>query len=232
VPLLELQIALTADAEEPLLLYGTRGERAALDRLFENLQTGAVPLEDVFGSRPQNLWGWQDHAHLPMDRATALRGMTACVEAARRPLHEQPPAFAAMPEPPADPHLVISGMMVSSVENVAHTFWRTSAQARCAVVGIACERFRQQHGRWPGSLTALVPTFLPAVPLDPYTGEPLHFAKLESGVVVYSVGSDRRGDGGTLDPLSSPPPRFRLWNPDQRRRPPPPEPPPEREPPP
>ncbi|QJW93514.1 hypothetical protein [Frigoriglobus tundricola] len=232
VPLIELQAALAADAEEPLLLYGTRGERAALDRLFDNLQTGVVPLEEVLGPRPKNLWGWQDHAHLPMDRATALRRMTACVEAARRPLHEQAPALAAIPEPPADPHLVISGATLSTVENVAQAFWRTSAQARCAVVGIACERFRQQHRRWPGALTALVPAFLPAVPLDPYTGEPLQFAKLESGAVVYSVGSDRRGDGGTLDSVSNTAPRFRLWNPDQRRRPAPPAPAPEREPPP
>jgi len=231
VPLIELQAALEADAEEPLLLYGTRGERAALDRLFENLQTGTVPLEEVLGPRPKNLWGWQDHAHLPMDRATALRRMTACVEVARRPLHEQAAAFAAIPEPPANPHLVISGMTLPTVENVAQAFWRTSAQARCAVVGIACERFRQQHRRWPGALTALVPAFLPAVPLDPYTGEPLHLAKLETGVVVYSVGHDRRGSG-TLDSVSNTQPRFRLWNPDQRRRPAPPSPPPEREPPP
>ena len=229
-PLSELQAGFEADAEEPLLLYGTRGERAALDRLFENLQTGVVPLEEVLGAPPKNLWGWQDNAHLPMDRAIALRRMTACVEAARRPLHEQAAAFAAIPEPPADPHLVISGATLSTAENVAQAFWRTSAQARCAVVGIACERFRQQYRRWPASLAALVPAFLPAVPLDPYTGEPLRFAKLEAGAVVYSVGSDRRSDGGTLDAPSGTQPRFRLWNPDQRRRTAQPTPPPEREP--
>lgn len=96
------------------------------------------------------------------------------------------------------------------------------------MVGIACERFRHKHARWPNDLAELVPGFLSAVPLDPYSGEPLRFAKSDAGCVVFSVGKDRSGRAVAFDapdPPNNAPPRFRLWNPDRRRQPAPPDPP-------
>ena len=102
------------------------------------------------------------------------------------------------------------------------------AEARCAVVGTACERFRQQHKRWPDTLLELVPAFLPAVPLDPYDAEPLRYRKLDNGVVIHSNGVVPPSAVGTK---AAPPAwlpdgieiGFRLWNPDQRRQPSPPD---------
>src|SRR5262249_47715700 len=97
------------------------------------------------------------------------------------------------------------------------------ARLRCALVALAAERHRRQHAAWPQSLADLVPTYLQAVPLDPFDGQPLRFRRTDAGAVVYSVGEDGRDDGG--DP-SRPPDGgaqrdvvFRLWNVDQRRQP-------------
>lgn len=235
----ELQVALAADAEEPLLLYGFRGERAALDQLFDNLQTG-VATRDSFKPEPlgsdglkDRLAWWHYRGWLPADRAFALSWMTQCVELAKRPVHEQIVPFRAMRLPEPEEFKVLSGLLLGPTKNLAEKSWRYTATARCAVVGIACERFRQKHDRWPDSLAELLPAFLPAVPLDPYTGEPLSYAKSETGAVVSSVGVTPRPEEFERLKINLPPlenPRFRLWNLDQRRLPPlpdPPDPPPD-----
>ena len=97
---------------------------------------------------------------------------------------------------------------------------------RIAAVALAVRLYRADHaGRWPESLGELVPTYLPAVPIDPFAagGRPLRYlrdtpgwdippalAAAESsyipppgtgpflgGPVVYSVGQDGIDDGGS-----------------------------------
>lgn len=236
--LVDLERALAADAEEPLFLYGVRGDRAAFDRLFENMQAGAVSLHELGGAQKAGDWErlgwWHYRAKLPGDRAFAFEWMTRYVEAAQRPIHEQPPLFAEIPEPPKDPQLLLSGLLLPAVSIPAHAHWRTTALERCAVVGIACERYRQQHKRWPGALNELVPVFLPVIPLDPYDSQPLRYAKSTDGIAIYSVGKPRPSRVGSPPQVTAPKPGlpdgiefgFRLWNPDKRHLPPLPDPPP------
>jgi hypothetical protein len=60
------------------------------------------------------------------------------------------------------------------------------------------KRYRIDNGTWPATLEVLVPTYLPAVPLDPYRGKPLLYHVLSDGAVVYSVGRDMVDDGGAV----------------------------------
>jgi hypothetical protein len=64
---------------------------------------------------------------------------------------------------------------------------------RCA---IAAERHRLAHGKLPAKLADLLPEFLPAVPSDPFDGQPLRMLDRGEAVVFYSVGKDRKDDGG------------------------------------
>ncbi len=64
------------------------------------------------------------------------------------------------------------------------------------LVGIALELYRREHGDWPGALEALVPTYLPSVPVDRLTGEPVRYRVSDSRPVVYSIGVDGDDDGG------------------------------------
>lgn len=53
---------------------------------------------------------------------------------------------------------------------------------------IGLEVFRRGHGRYPESLTELVPRYLPALPLDPFDGKPLRYrARLAAGTNVAST---------------------------------------------
>lgn len=49
------------------------------------------------------------------------------------------------------------------------------AKAQTAVAALAVERYRLVHGKLPDTLAALVPDFLPCVPLDAFTGDPLKY---------------------------------------------------------
>lgn len=63
------------------------------------------------------------------------------------------------------------------------------------LVGIALMLYQRVHGEYPETLDALVPTYLPALPVDRLTGEPVKYLVDEDGPVVYSVGVDGDDDG-------------------------------------
>jgi hypothetical protein len=70
---------------------------------------------------------------------------------------------------------------------------------RVAVTTLALERYRRAHGgAAPDSLTALVPAFMPAVPIDPFSGKPIVYKKEAASYLLYSVDTNRVDDGGAL----------------------------------
>ena len=74
-----------------------------------------------------------------------------------------------------------------------------TARTRLADIALAAQRYRLAHGRLPEALDDLTPDFIPSVPLDPFSGEPTRYLRTADGFVVYSVGADRKDDGGHLD---------------------------------
>ncbi|QJE96582.1 hypothetical protein [Luteolibacter luteus] len=73
------------------------------------------------------------------------------------------------------------------------------AEARIALVrtGIALERYRLKHGSHPATLGDLVPDYLSAIPLDPFSREALHYRLLPNGSPhLWSIGPDLRDEGG------------------------------------
>jgi hypothetical protein len=65
-----------------------------------------------------------------------------------------------------------------------------------AEVGIALELYRRRHGKYPVTLTELLPGLLPQIPADRITGDPVKYRLIDGKPVVYSVGADRVDDGG------------------------------------
>ena len=59
------------------------------------------------------------------------------------------------------------------------------------------DTFRLAQGRAPKTLDELVPTYLDAVPIDPFDNQPLRYRLQEKGFVVYSIGDDESDDGAT-----------------------------------
>jgi hypothetical protein len=61
---------------------------------------------------------------------------------------------------------------------------------------LAAAAYRQKQHRLPERLDELTPAFLPAIPFDPFDGQPLRFKRDGSDVVLYSIGPDDVDDGG------------------------------------
>ena len=75
-------------------------------------------------------------------------------------------------------------------------------QVRSALAALAVERFRRDHsGGLPSTLEETVPTYMPVVPEDPFTGRPLRYLVDGTRFVVYSPGPDGKDDGGQVGPL-------------------------------
>lgn len=75
---------------------------------------------------------------------------------------------------------------------------RHIAILRLLRVELALRVWKSEYGDWPKSLESLVPSILPAVPIDPFSsdGQPLRYIKTESGLVPYSVGYNGIDDKG------------------------------------
>jgi hypothetical protein len=118
---------------------------------------------------------------------------TAKYEAVRREQTAVRPPWRSAPwERPSS----IAGPFRGMAERAA----RETARLRAAAAGVAAVRYRRAEGRWPRSLQELVPKWMAAAPLDPFTGKPMAFLVDDEGVVVYSVGVDGRDDGGVETP--------------------------------
>lgn len=80
---------------------------------------------------------------------------------------------------------------------------RTLATSRCLRAAIAIRRFELKNHRLPGTLAEALPEPI----LDPFTDKPLLFlSKPDQPWIVYSVGPDKKDDGGNYlpnEPLNS-----------------------------
>lgn len=57
-----------------------------------------------------------------------------------------------------------------------------------ALITIAAELYRRQHGEFPATAAQLVPAFLPEIPIDPYTDKPLRYSLKEGRPHIDSEG--------------------------------------------
>ncbi len=114
--------------------------------------------------------------------------------------------------------IVTKQQLVGTLEKLPIADAHVCARLRAAQLAIACERYRLVTGDWPKSLSDLVPSYITAIPLDPYTGDHLLYRILPDGAAVYSVGKDLRDDGGKVLRMGIPPPDpgIRLYNPALR----------------
>jgi hypothetical protein len=66
-------------------------------------------------------------------------------------------------------------------------WWRVCLES-CRLT-LALRVYRECHGAWPQQLADLVPDNLPALPLDPFTGEPFRYSRAGNNWQFWSRGS-------------------------------------------
>jgi hypothetical protein len=217
------------DAEQPgLCLTGLRGERAGVHKMFQAYEAGAVTFADLLRVMEIDP-GWAATLEpftvqtVRQAHAAYLRHTTALIEVARLPAAEQAERYRqAVRDLQEDDKAVFARRLIPATERIVEARLRCQANLRCALAALAAERCRQEAGRWPEKLAELEPKYLKQVPADPFDGQPLRLRRLEDGLVIYSVGPDRKDDGGTLtrqNPYQEGTDvGFRMWDADRRGR--------------
>jgi hypothetical protein len=92
---------------------------------------------------------------------------------------------------------LLTQVLAPALRRISELEVRRVARQRTTLTALAIERFRLAEGELPQALSDLVPTYLEAVPEDPFDGEGLRYHTRDIGYVVYSIGEDLRDDAGT-----------------------------------
>lgn len=194
--LAELQQVFLDEADKRPLLDASRGERAFHHQVFSALESGRLKPEQLLEGtdlgdsplvNPAVFELYQ--ALLPGDQAECLRLDTAFMEALKLPWDAQRDAVAAIlaeVQKQGDLRHPLARYVFARNRLVyLHQFsLRNRARLLMAAVAIACERFRQQHRRWPRELAELTLTLLPALPENPVNREPLRYEVLADRIVL------------------------------------------------
>jgi hypothetical protein len=91
----------------------------------------------------------------------------------------------------------LAQMTLPSLIAASRREYRALADRRAAAVALALRLYSADHaGQLPQSLSELSPKYLPAVPLDPFSGKGLELAwKKTPSPLIYSVGENGLDDG-------------------------------------
>ena len=122
----------------------------------------------------------EEHRFLPQAAQAQEKEFTATVDAQR-----------------ANPRRMIAALVMPQLSLLQQRCAAGQATVDLARVAVAIARHRLRHAELPSTLDQLVPDFLPKVPPDVITGEPLRYRPHPDGTfALYSVGWDAKDDGG------------------------------------
>ncbi|MCI0379357.1 MAG: hypothetical protein L0215_17240 [Gemmataceae bacterium] len=213
--------------QEDLFARAVRTERGVLHQIFRLLDSKKLDfkfiaaLSEQKASTAVRAFGFignsQNSAH-----TWGLRYANQAQKIIKMPVHEQFEAIEKLQADYFDLPEVAKLLTPNWKKFHGNTFLRGKAQVACGMLGVALERYRQKHGRWPDKLDALQPDFLGDVPPDPFDGQPLRYRKTKNGVVVYSIGPSKAMQGDRWDGQWNVELgqrwEFRLWDVDMRRK--------------
>ena len=94
-------------------------------------------------------------------------------------------------------HLVLNTLALTAVNMKIAAHGRLRAQTRGLNIIMAVLEFKENTGLLPANLSELQNAgLLQEMPVDPFSGKPIEYKRLESGFTIYSYGLDFDDDGG------------------------------------
>ena len=191
------QALLEREDAHPGLWIVLRGQRALLDQVLIQVQSGQIPwMSLVAGSTSEGALDRLSYVLLAggtaRNRAALLRHMNRCVAAAQLPYHQQETAFAPLKDQGEARLPFLARALASRAAGYQKSLLIFHAELRGAIAGMAAERFRRDHNRWPSEGAELVPAYLDHVPLDPFTGTPLLLRRRDDGLEILSADEQKK----------------------------------------
>jgi hypothetical protein len=160
----------------------------------------ALAGESVFGlfsDSPANPLSWPT---LKYDRIQFGELVHTLLVAADAPMAEGLPVFESIEneehERPANDSSPMTNMMTPAFSRLCSGLTKGVVRLEMFNLVVGIEKYRLARGSSPTVLAELVPEFVAAVPRDPFGTGPYRYLRDDKGYAVYSVGYDRRDDGG------------------------------------
>lgn len=152
---------------------------------------------------------------LTADRRSQSRMLDSGIESAQRlvldPATHYPQAAARLNRlestAPGDMlRYIVSRIMEPGLAKAAQTQIQSRTKLRATATRLVLERYKLAHTHYPDTLDALVPTYLPELPADPFNpGHPLNYLLRDDTPYIYSVGSNGIDNQATPAPPNTRP---------------------------
>jgi hypothetical protein len=148
-----------------------------------------------------NLWqlfrpAWEPF--LKLDELYYLRQMAQRIQAAKAALPQSRKQMAALERrtlTDAPPYAFISRMIWQPPQFTQFNYSGLQAQLRLLQGAMALRAYQIRLGKYPDTLAALT-TIGWEIPRDPFSEKPLIYRQQGEGYILYSVGKNRKDDGG------------------------------------
>jgi len=99
---------------------------------------------------------------------------------------------------------ILSKLLLPALDRAIHAATRCETQREMTVAAIALKRYQLRTGKLPPNLEALIPEFLPVLPIDYMDGKPFRYhPNVDGTFALYSVGEDGKDDGGDPNPVQT-----------------------------
>lgn len=174
-------------SEHSMIAQGLVGERT-----FSSIQPDMEMLQDYGVNRSI---ATLPHYLFALDRTVTLRAYAAMDQnKENRPtplLHEI--------EESMNPQFVLPKIVLPALDRSREAEFRCRMMHDIAATACAVERYRLSIGSLPATLDALVPTFIDAIPVDPFRddlGAVSYRTREDGGYALYTWARNRKDDGG------------------------------------
>jgi hypothetical protein len=184
------------------------GERVAQLDVAEQMARTAELLRPMFALDAERVLEQDGFLVEAASKPNLPAAKARLAEAAARkppPAASGAPMFGPTPPPgtkrqPIDyTRIVSSATLPTGALRAVQNHMISRTDRRMSAVSLAVQLYRADHGQWPPTPDALVPKYLPAVPVDPMAadGRPLGYRIIKGGLpdggdrpLVFSVGTD------------------------------------------
>jgi hypothetical protein len=126
--------------------------------------------------------------------ASAYRSLIECYQSPRTQVQSPPePEFDVFNLRGAEVYSLLAPNTGTGIDYLTHAQEFTLRAYRLL---FALRRHEIENGSLPESLDELVPSYIDAIPADPYDDKPLRYSREKR--IIYSVGRDEQDDGGSV----------------------------------
>jgi hypothetical protein len=130
-----------------------------------------------------------------LDRTVTLR---ALAEVEKNKENRPTPLLQEIGES-TNPQFVLPKILLPGLDRSREAEFRCRVMHAIAATACAVERYRLANGALPATLDALVPTFIDAIPVDPFRDDqgPVSYRiREDGGYAIYTWAQNRKDDGG------------------------------------